>query len=248
MKLSRFTKGLIIVLAILIIDQVIKISIKLTMDYGENFNMVGSWFKIHFIENTGMAFGMDIGGSAGKLGLTIFRIIAVGLITWYMYRESKKKVHFGLIICLSMIIAGAFGNIVDSAAYGLAFDEGITIQEEEQYHQLRQEGKKYEASTHWEEMYKEKANMNGEGYAPFLMGSVVDMFQFDMTWPKWVPGLGGDQVFPPIWNFADASITLGIISLILFQGFFYREENAAKKKEAGEEPEEKKGFFKKLFT
>lgn len=185
-----------IVLGILVIDQVIKIWVKTHMMLHEQIEVL-SWFKIVFIENNGMAYGMEIGS---KLVLSIFRIVAIGFLGWYIAQQVKKQARWGYLICLAMIMAGAAGNIFDSMFYGLIFN----------------------ASS---EFYTSYFVPFGTGYAPFLMGKVVDMFYFPIivtTWPDWVPYVGGNPYvfFSPIFNFADSSISVGVVLLLLF----YRKE------------------------
>ena len=185
-----------IVLAVLVIDQVIKIWVKTHMMLHEQIEVL-SWFKIVFIENNGMAYGMEIGS---KLVLSIFRIIAIGILGWYIAQQVKKQARWGYIVCLAMIMAGAAGNIFDSMFYGLIFN----------------------ASS---EFYTSYFVPFGTGYAPFLMGKVVDMFYFPLivtTWPDWIPYVGGNPYvfFSPIFNFADSSISVGVVLLLLF----YRKE------------------------
>ena len=185
-----------IVMAILIVDQIIKIWVKTNMTLHEQIEIF-SWFKILFIENNGMAYGMELGS---KLVLSLFRIVAIALLGWYIARQVKKKARYGYIICLAMVMAGAAGNIFDSMFYGLIFN----------------------ASS---EYYTSYFVPFGTGYAPFLMGKVVDMFYFPLivtTWPDWVPMVGGNQFvfFSPIFNFADSSISVGVVLLLLF----YRKE------------------------
>ena len=185
-----------IVLAVLIIDQVIKIWVKTHMTLHEQIEIL-SWFKIVFIENNGMAYGMEIGS---KLVLSLFRVVAVGLLGCYIGQQAKKQARWGYIACLSMVLAGAAGNIFDSAFYGLIFN----------------------ASS---EYYTSYFVPFGTGYAPFLMGKVVDMFYFPIittTWPEWFPIWGGQPYvfFSPIFNFADSSISVGVVLLLLF----YRRE------------------------
>ncbi len=156
-----------------------------------------SWFKIVFIENNGMAYGMEIGS---KLVLSIFRVIAIGVLTYYMAQQVKQKARWGYIVCLAMVTAGAAGNIIDSMFYGLIFNG---------------------SSEHYVSYFVPF----GTGYAPFLMGKVVDMFYFPLivtTWPEWVPMVGGDDFvfFSPIFNFADSAISVGVVLLLLF----YRRE------------------------
>ncbi len=185
-----------IVLAVLIVDQVIKIWVKTHMTLHEQIEVL-SWFKIVFVENNGMAYGMEIGS---KLVLSIFRIVAVAVLGYYIWQQSKRQARWGYIVCLSMILAGAAGNIFDSMFYGLVFN----------------------ASS---ESYVSYFVPFGTGYAPFLMGKVVDMFYFPMivtTYPDWVPSLGGSPFvfFSPVFNFADSSISVGVVLLLLF----YRQE------------------------
>ena len=198
-----FTQGrlaALIVLVVLVIDQVIKICVKTGMYLHESIH-VTDWFYIYFTENNGMAFGLEI---IGKLFLS-FRIVAVVLIAWYLTRVVKQKprVKNGYIVCLSLILAGAVGNIIDCVFYGEFFS----------------------ASTHtdiatWVPM--------GQGYADWLHGRVVDMFYFpiiDTYWPDWMPFVGGEHFifFSPIFNFADAAISCGIIALLLFYSRYLNE-------------------------
>lgn len=190
-----FTKGriaVIIVLSVLIIDQVIKILVKTNMYWHESIHIT-DWFYIFFTENNGMAFGMEL---IGKLFLSTFRIVAVGIIIWYLNKFIKKNYNTGFIVCISLILAGAMGNIFDSAFYGLIFNES-TNSSVATFVPL------------------------GQGYESFLHGRVVDMFYFpiiDTNWPEWLPFIGGEHFifFSPIFNFADASISCGIIALLLF--------------------------------
>lgn len=184
----------LIVAAVLVIDQVIKIAVKTNMFLHEHIRIT-DWFYIYFTENNGMAFGLEI---FAKIFLTLFRIVTVILITWYLARivRQSEKVKNGYIVCLSLILAGAVGNIIDCVFYGEVFS----------------------ASTHtqiasWVPV--------GQGYADWLHGKVVDMFYFpiiDTYWPDWMPFVGGEHFifFSPIFNFADASISCGIIALLLF--------------------------------
>ncbi len=188
--------AVIIVIAILLIDQILKIWVKTNMHLHECITIT-DWFKICFIENKGMAFGMEIGS---KLVLSLFRIVAVSVIGYYIYLQVKQKARTGYIVCLAMVMAGAIGNIIDCMFYGLIFN----------------------ASS---EFYTSYFVPFGEGYAPFLMGKVVDMFYFPLivsTWPDWMPMVGGEDFvfFSPIFNFADASISVGVVLLLLF----YRKE------------------------
>ena len=180
--------ALIIILSVLVIDQIIKIKVKTGMSLGESID-VTSWFKILFVENNGMAFGMEI---IGKLFLSLFRIGAIGFFTWYLIKILDKGFPTGYIVTVSFVIAGAIGNLLDCMFYGLIFTE----------------------STPFDQAVMTSV---GEGYAPFLYGKVVDMFYFPLwTWPDWMPLVGGDIFFGPVFNFADSCITCGVIALLLF--------------------------------
>ena len=168
------------------------------MSLGQEINLIGSWFKLHFIENEGMAFGMVFfGGYWGKLILSIFRIIASAFIGWIIYKMTKSKVSWGLLITTALVFTGAVGNIIDCVFYGQIFN----------------------ASEYWgaaATLFPE-----GGGYAPFLQGKVVDMFQFDLFtiyFPEGFPFWGGGafNFFPAVFNIADSSITIGLFTMILF--------------------------------
>ena len=186
----------LLVVAILLIDQVIKIEVKTNMRLHEVIDITG-WFKINFIENNGMAYGMTF---FNKLVLSLFRIVAISLIGYYLTKVIRKGARIGYIICLAMVFAGAVGNMIDCMFYGLIFNASSPE-------------------------YMSYFVPFGEGYAPFLMGKVVDMFYFPLietTWPEWVPVVGGDDYifFSPVFNFADASISVGVAISLLF----YRRE------------------------
>lgn len=174
--------------------------------YGESKSVIEGWFDLQFVENPGMAFGWMIPGDGGKLALSIFRLIVVSGISWYLYKMIKQKAHWGYVICVSMIVAGAFGNIVDSAAYGVMFDRGST----------------YDTEIGDYTMYFGKAQINYEGYAKPLMGNVVDMFHCTK---RFIWNGESHEIFPPIFNVADSSITMGIVLIILFQRRFFRKKN-----------------------
>jgi signal peptidase II len=206
-------KALIIVILILIVDQVFKIWIKTTMTLGQDIPVLGNWFILHFTENEGMAFGLSFGGETGKLILSIFRIIAAIAIGYYIWHISKRGASTGLVVCFALILAGALGNIIDSAFYGIIFSQ---------------------SSYHTPAVIFPE----GGGYSSFLHGKVVDMLYFpviDTTWPEWVPIFGGQpfQFFRPVFNIADSAITTGVLSLIIFQRRFF----TRKEQEAGEPPE-----------
>ena len=187
MALSKGKKLLILGIILVVIDQAIKILVKTNMSIGEHFNVLGNWFQILFIENEGMAFGMKFGGAVGKLALSVFRLVLSGVLIWWIGNLIKKgdsqgrPVPNGVLVGLTLITAGAIGNIFDCVLYRQIFS-----------------------------------------YAPVLFGMVVDMFYFPLfTWPDWVPLLGGDIFFEPVFNFADSCVTVGAFYLILFQFKFF---------------------------
>ncbi|MBO4561187.1 MAG: lipoprotein signal peptidase [Bacteroidaceae bacterium] len=182
--------ALIIILSVLVIDQIIKILVKTNMSLYDSIEIT-SWFQIRFVENNGMAFGLEI---IGKLFLSLFRIIAIGFFCWYLARIVNKGFPTGYIAVVAFIIAGATGNLLDCMFYGLVFNE----------------------STFGPDGVATFVPL-GQGYAPFLYGKVVDMFYFPLwTWPEWMPLIGGDIFFSPVFNFADSCITCGVIVLLLF--------------------------------
>ena len=191
-------KPLIVVFLVLLIDQISKFWIKLNMTIGESFSVLGDWFQIYFIENNGMAFGWEFGAQYGKLALSIFRIIAVALLFYFIYYLSKKKTKFGPLFGISLITAGALGNIIDGMFYGMIFSESTF----------------YQVAT----LFPESG-----GYAGFLQGKVVDMLYFPLfTFPEWVPFFGGQIFFSPIFNIADSAITIGFLYLLIFQWDFLK--------------------------
>jgi len=199
-------KSLIIIFLIILTDQVLKIWIKTNMYIGEEYHVLGNWFLIHFTENYGMAFGIQLAGAFGKIFLSIFRVLAVGAIGYYLFTLIAKKANTGLIISISLIFAGAFGNIIDSAFYGLIFSESGYY-----FNQI---------ATLFPE---------GGGYSSFLHGKVVDMFYFPIIkghFPDWSPFWANETFifFRPVFNIADSSITVGVFSLILFQKKFFKKK------------------------
>lgn len=186
--------GLIVIL--IVIDQIIKIEVKTGMYLRESIH-IADWFQILFIENNGMAYGMTF---INKVVLTLFRVVVVSVIGYYIWKVLREKVRTGYLVCLSMIFAGAIGNIFDCLFYGLIFSESTP----------------FSVST---------LVPFGEGYAPFLQGRVVDMFYFpiiDTNLPDWLPIWGGEHFifFSPVFNFADSCISVGVVALLLF----YRKE------------------------
>jgi len=197
-KFSKAQYAVLLIIGILIVDQVSKIWIKTNMSFSDVYFVFGNWFQIRFIENPGMAFGIDIPGEFGKLFLSIFRIIAVIGIAYYLHQLAyKKETPLGVILCIAAIMAGALGNIIDSVFYGLIFSETT-------YTQVA-------------EMFPE-----GNGYATLMHGKVVDMLYFPIIsgyYPEWFPFLGGQhfEFFRPIFNIADTSISTGVLCLLIFQ-------------------------------
>ena len=188
--------AILVVFAVLLIDQIIKIWVKTSMTLHESIH-VTDWFYITFIENNGMAFGMQLGS---KIILSLFRIIAISALGYYIWLEVKRQAKTGYIVCLSLVLAGAAGNLIDCMFYGLMFN----------------------ASSPY---YLSYFVPFGTGYAPFLMGKVVDMFYFPLIeteWPTWMPFVGGGHFvfFSPVFNFADSCISVSVVWLLLF----YREQ------------------------
>jgi len=189
-------RSLLLVGIILILDQLLKVYIKTHFSLGEEVLLIGRYFRLHFIENNGMAFGMQFGGNIGKIILSVIRIIAVGVIFYILLKSIRKQEKKILIFSLSLVLAGAMGNIIDSVFYGLIFSESDFL-------------------------VVAKAFPEGGGYAGLLQGKVVDMFYapvINTTWPTWMPFFGGSDLlfFRPIFNLADSSITIGVLLLLLF--------------------------------
>ena len=200
--MSLGKKSVLFIILILFIDQALKIWVKTHLEIGQEIRLFGNWGILHFIENNGMAFGMEMGGKTGKFILSIFRIIAISGIGWFLSSLIKKKANTGLILAVSAIMAGAIGNIIDSAFYGMIFSES----------------------------YNQPAILfpPGGGYSSFLHGRVVDMFYFPVIntqWPDWSPFRPGESFvfFRPVFNIADSSITCGVFSILLFQKKMFRE-------------------------
>ena len=191
-----------IIIGILLADQLLKLYIKTTYYLGEEHNILGSWFRLHFVENEGMAWGWKFGGDWGKIILTLFRFVAVIFGTFYLRTIIRKKYHRGFIVCAALIYAGALGNLLDSMFYGLIFSES-------QPYLIAQ------------------TFPDGGGYAAFLHGKVVDMLYFpiitDAKYPSWFPFWAGQdfEFFRPVFNLADASISTGVIALLLWQKKFF---------------------------
>jgi len=188
MKFKKLGLPIFIVLVILFIDQLVKLYIKTNFYLGEEIPVLGDWFRIHFTENYGMAFGLEFGGKGGKILLTLFRLVAVTFIGWYIFDLTKKETNKWYIISWALILSGALGNIIDSIFYGILF-----------------------------------------GYDSWFHGRVVDMFYFPIVqttipenWPFWA---GEDfEFFRPVFNVADAAISIGFVIILLGQKMFFKEE------------------------
>lgn len=194
--MSDRTKSILLILLILIIDQVVKFMVKTNMVIGQEIPVLGHWFRIHFLENNGMAFGMEMGGKTGKVFLSLFRLAAIIGIGWYLSYLFRKNAPTGLILCVSAIMAGAIGNLIDSAFYGMIFSQSniVTLAA----------------------LFPE-----GGGYSGFLQGKVVDMLYFpviDTTWPSWSPIKPNEEFifFRPVFNLADSSIFIGVTTILIF--------------------------------
>jgi len=200
--MSSGKKAIALILLILIADQILKLWVKTHMVIGEDIRIFGNWGMLHFIENNGMAFGMEMGGKPGKLILSVFRIIAICGIVWFLNSIIRKKANTGLILAVSAILAGAIGNIIDSAFYGMIFSES--------FHQPA------------------ILFPPGGGYSSFLHGRVVDMLYFPVIntrWPDWSPFRPGESFifFRPVFNIADSAITCGVFAILIFQKKMFRD-------------------------
>lgn len=198
---------LLLVALVLVVDQALKIWIKTSFPYGPVMEIAGQkWAQLYFIENPGMAWGMELGGDWGKIVLTLFRLVAVTFGSWYLVKIVREHYTKGFIVCASLIYAGALGNLIDSMFYGLIFEESSY-------------------------MHVAKMFPPGGGYGSFLYGKVVDMLYFPMiegNFPKFIPFIGGKEFlfFSPIFNIADASISVGVLTLLAFQKrFMHKEEH-----------------------
>jgi signal peptidase II len=205
---------LFIISLIIIADQALKIYIKTKFHLNESHHVLGSGFQLYFVENPGMAYGWKFGGNWGKMALTIFRMGAVVFGTWYLGKIIKERYHKGFIFCAALIYAGALGNLIDSSVYGLIFDKGMI------FDPLMKEYVGYDGL----------ATFSKKGYASFLHGNVVDMLYFPLIkghFPSWVPFWGGEdfEFFRPIFNLADAAISTGVITILVFQKRFFKHKN-----------------------
>jgi signal peptidase II len=200
--MSSVKKAALLIIVILIADQILKLWVKTHMVIGQEIHLFGNWGLLHFIENNGMAFGMEMGGKTGKIVLSLFRMVAIAGICWFLLSLIRKKSNIYLILSVSAILAGALGNLIDSAFYGMIFSES----------------------------YSQPAVLFPPegGYSSFLLGRVVDMFYFPVIntqWPNWSPFRPGESLvfFRPVFNIADSSITCGVFSIVLFQKKMFRD-------------------------
>lgn len=199
-----------LILLIIFTDQALKFYIKLNFYAGEEHKIVGNWFRLHFVENEGMAWGWKFGGGFGKIILTLFRLVAVIWGSFLLRDFIRKQYHKGFIICAALIYAGALGNLIDSLFYGLIFEASNPF------------------SQNLAHLFP-----SGGGYAGILHGKVVDMLYFPLItnthFPAWMPFVGGDdfEFFRPVFNIADASISTGVIVILLFQNRFFKKPVAA---------------------
>ncbi|TND10413.1 MAG: signal peptidase II [Bacteroidetes bacterium] len=209
---------LALVFIVLLFDQALKIYVKTHFRLGEEYHVSGDWFIIHFTENPGMAFGLELGGDWGKMALSIFRLLAVTAIGYAGWLQIKKGTSRLMLVCIALIFAGALGNIIDSCFYGMMFSES--------------------------DYFEAAKFMPAEGgYAGFLHGRVVDMFYFPVIeghFPGWFPFWGGEEFifFRPVFNVADASISVGVILLIIFQKRLFGKKKETKEEKAEEKPAE----------
>ena len=210
--MSKTLKYILIILVILVVDQVIKIIVKTNMTLYQQNPVFGNWFILHFVENKGMAFGMKLPGDYGKILLSLFRLVAIVGIVFYMRSLIRQNAPNGLLITMSLILAGAIGNMIDSAFYGMIFSESHP----------------YQAAVAFPE--------NG-GYDKFLHGKVVDMFYFPIingVYPDWIPRIGGQSFtfFRPVFNIADASITVAVFVLLFRQKKYFEYMHKSEEKTA----------------
>lgn len=223
-----------VVVAILALDQIVKIYVKTHFGPGESLPVIGDWFVMQYTENQGMAFGTTFGASIwAKLFLSIFRIVAIGGITYYLIVQAKNKVRLEFLIAIGLILAGATGNLIDSMFYDYIFPVDQYLNCDMGYNLLEGSGN-YKECTFYGGQMKDMVEIRHTG---FLFGNVVDMFQFQAIWPEWMPWLGGKEVFPAIWNVADGAITLGVIMVFLRQRRYFPKEKDPNKK----------SLFKRLF-
>lgn len=224
MKKNLLIVGALVAL-ILLIDQLIKVYIKTHFAPGENMPLIGNWFILEYIENQGMAFGTTFGNQMWhKLALSIFRIVAIGGICYYWYQQAKLGVRREFLVAIGLILAGATGNLIDSMFYDYIFVYDPCMG----FNHLEGSGIKTDCGIF---------GTIETRHTGFLMGNVVDMFKFQANWPQWVPWLGGKEVFPAIWNVADAAITVGVVMIFIRQrSYFPNDKKKKKQKTIATEP------------
>ncbi len=209
--MKKSTIVTLVVLVVIFLDQALKFWIKTSFHYSQEQLILGlNWARLHFVENNGMAFGLSFGGITGKILLSIFRIVAVGVLIYYIRYLFRQKASLSILLSFALVLAGAIGNILDSAFYAMIFSE-----------------------TPVHEIGVAEIFPKGGGYGHFLQGKVVDMFYFPIfegEFPSWIPFFGGEDFlfFRPVFNLADAAITVGVISLLLFQKNFFRNVDESK--------------------
>ncbi len=202
----------LLVFVLLILDQWMKMYIKSSFEPGETQAVFGDWFVLHYIENPGMAFGTTFGsGIWHKLALSIFRLIAIGFLVYYVIKQAKKAASLEFLLVFGLILAGATGNLIDSMCYDFFFP----LNPCDSFNQMPGTGIKGVCMDYG---LKQTVELRHQG---FMLGSVVDMFQFNVNWPKWMPMVGGEQIFPAIWNLADASISTGVILILIRQRKYF---------------------------
>lgn len=213
-----------VVALILLLDQLIKIWVKTTFSISdEPVNLAGSWFRLIYVENPGMAFGTTFGaGIWGKLALSIFRIVAICGIAYYWVKQAKAGVRMEFLIAIGFIFAGATGNLIDSMFYDFAFPYDPCLS----FNHLEGSGIKSDCG------FFGQIETRPTG---FLLGNVVDMFQFNLTWPSWIPWLGGREVFPAVWNIADGAITCGVLMVLFRQRKYFPKQKETKEEIVSEE-------------
>lgn len=212
----------LLVTVLLLIDQITKIYIKSSFEPGQTQALFGDWFVLHYIENPGMAFGTTFGsGLLPKLSLSIFRFIAIGFIIYYLFKQAKKGASLEFLLVFGLILAGATGNLLDSMFY----DHLFTLNPCDSFNHVSGSGIKGVCTDYG---FNYPVELRHQG---FMLGSVVDMFQFNVNWPKWIPGLGGEQIFPAIWNVADASISTGVILILIRQRVYFPKNKEVKESE-----------------
>jgi signal peptidase II len=218
-----------VVLLILILDQLLKIYIKTSFQPGETRPFIGDFLVLEYIENQGMAFGTRFGSSIwGKLSLSLFRIVAIGGIIYYWIRQARKGARLEFLIALGFVLAGAAGNLIDSMLYDYLFPVGEYLDCRLSYNQLEGSGNFMDCG------FFGTVEVRHTG---FLFGNVVDMFKFQAIWPDWVPYFGGSEVFPAIWNVADASITVGVFMILIRQKHYFSKKLTSSKAVSTDTPE-----------